>query len=249
VPRDDEEIDKGWGSSDEEARKTVVPPDTKKIPSEHPTKPKAKRGTPPVLRLDSSSQFERPDPSAVISKRGRAALLDLADSNDELTAAPEPSEALDMVAREADREPPSPISSNAPVVPTPPKSSGKNVDPVIDMRERFSLGDYSGALVVAESILEEEPEHPEALKCSESCRRVLEQMYTTRIGSLERVPFIAVPQEQLRWLNIDHRAGFVLSHVDGNCSLEQILDVSGMPTLDTLRILYELLQQRVIGFR
>jgi hypothetical protein len=41
----------------------------------------------------------------------------------------------------------------------------------------------------------------------------------------------------------------VLSHVDGNCSLEQILDVSGMPTLDTLRILYELLQQRVIGFR
>jgi hypothetical protein len=253
VPRDDEEIDAAWGNSDEEDRKTVVPPDTKKIPDaknvaepEPPTKPK--RGTPPVLRLDSASQFERPDPSAVISRRGRAALLDLADSNDELSAVPEPSEALDMVAREADREP-VPTSSTAPVVPTPPKSSGRYVDPVIDMRERFSLGDYSGALVVAESILEEDPNDAEALKCSESCRRVLEQMYTTRIGSLERVPFIAVPQEQLRWLNIDHRAGFVLSHVDGNCSLEQILEVSGMPTLDTLRILYELVQQRVIGFR
>jgi hypothetical protein len=253
VPRDEDDLDQGWGSSDEEDRKTVVPPDTKKapdtkkLPDEPPTKPK--RGTPPVLRLDSSSQFERPDPSAVISRSGRAALLDLADSNDELMAVPEPSEALDMVAREADREG-GPVSTSAPATaPVPPKSSSKLVDPVVDMRERFSLGDYSGALVVAESILEEDPNDPEALKCSESCRRVLEQMYTTRIGSLERIPFIAVPQEQLRWLNIDHRAGFVLSHVDGNCSLEQILDVSGMPTLDTLRILYELLQQRVIGFR
>ena len=249
MPRDEEEVDQGWEGGDEEDRKTVVPPDTKKAPApEAPTKPK--RGTPPVLRLDSASQFERPDPSAVISRRGRAALLDLADSNDDLSMQPEPSEALDLVAAEADREDPPPAAPpSAPIIPSPPRSSGKNVDPIIDMRERFSLGDYSGALVVAESILEEDPSDAEALKCSESCRRVLEQMYTTRIGSLERVPFVAVPQEQLRWLNIDHRAGFVLSHVDGNCSLEQILDVSGMPTLDTLRILYELLQQRVIGFR
>lgn len=222
---DDEEVDKGWGEGDEK---------------EPPTKPK--RGTPPVLRLDSSSQFERPDPSTQV-RRQRKSVLDLADGADDLSLAPEPSEALDLVAAEADRE--TPIIPVAP----PPKSSAKNVDPIQDMRERFSLGDYSGALVVAESILEEDPNNAEALKCTESCRKVLEQMYTARIGPLERVPFIAVPPEQLRWLNIDHRAGFVLSHVDGNCSLEQILDVSGMPTLDALRILYELLQQRVIGFR
>jgi hypothetical protein len=244
---DDDKVDDGWGG-DETDRPTVVPPDTKKLPKEEPpTNPK--RGTPPVLRLDSASQFERPDPSAVISRRGRTALLNLADdAPDDLSMAPEPSEALDLVAREADREE-TPVSSGAAPAPPPARSSGRNVDPLIDMRERFSLGDYSGALVVAESILEEDPNDAEALKCMESCRRVLEQMYTTRIGSLERVPFVAVPQEQLRWLNIDHRAGFVLSHVDGNCSLEQILDVSGMPTLDTLRILYELLQQRVIAFR
>ena len=220
---DDDEVDKGWEGDD----------------TEPPTKPK--RGTPPVLRLDSSSQFERPDPSTQV-RRQRKSVLDLADGADDLSLAPEPSDALDLVAREADRDAPAPA-------PPPPKSSAKNVDPIQDMRERFSLGDYSGALVVAESILEEDPENAEALDCSEQCRRVLEQMYTARIGPLDRVPFIAVPQEQLRWLNIDHRAGFVLSHVDGNCSLEQILDVSGMPALDALRILYELLQQRVIGFR
>jgi len=122
-------------------------------------------------------------------------------------------------------------------------------DPLREMRDRFSLGDYSGALFVAESLLEEEPAHAEALRCAENCRGVLAQMYTARIGPLDRVPFIAVPGEQLKWLSIDHRAGFVLSHVDGISSLEQILDVSGMPALDALRILYELAQQRVISFR
>jgi hypothetical protein len=60
---------------------------------------------------------------------------------------------------------------------------------------------------------------------------------------------VMVPREQLRWLSIDHRAGFLLSHVDGVSSLEMILDVSGMPTLDALKILCELAQQRVISFR
>ncbi len=223
---DDDEVDDGWGDGGDS--------------KEPPTKPK--RGTPPVLRLDSSSQFERPDPSTQV-RRQRKSVLDLADGADDLSLAPEPSEALDLVAREADRDAP------AAPAPPPPRSSAKTIDPMQDMRERFSLGDYSGALVVAESILEEDPNNVEASQCVVSCRMVLEQMYTARIGPLDRVPFIAVPPEQLRWLNIDHRAGFVLSHVDGNCSLEQILDVSGMPALDALRILYELLQQRVIGFR
>ena len=45
----------------------------------------------------------------------------------------------------------------------------------------------------------------------------------------DRVPVVMVAREQLRWLSIDHRAGFLLSHVDGVSSLEMILDVSGMP--------------------
>jgi hypothetical protein len=117
------------------------------------------------------------------------------------------------------------------------------------MQERFALGDYSGALVVAESLLEENPTHVEALEYAESCRAVLQQMYTARIGSLQRVPVVEVARDQLRWLSIDHRAGFVLSLVDGISSLEMILDVSGMPSLDALRILFELLEQRIISFR
>jgi hypothetical protein len=122
-------------------------------------------------------------------------------------------------------------------------------DPQKEMQERFALGDYSGALVMAESLLEENPTHVEAREYAESCRSVLQQMYAAKIGPLDRVPVVDVAREQLRWLSIDHRAGFVLSLVDGVSSIEMILDVSGMPSLDALRILYELVQQRIISLR
>ncbi len=173
----------------------------------------------------------------------RAQLLSLADESTVNVGGD--GGALDLIDQQS-----IPTALPPPMTPNAPASSpGDETDPERDMRDRFSLGDYSGALVVAESILEDQPDNAEALRYAESCRNVLAQMYTARIGPLDRVPFIAVPREQLKWLSIDHRAGFVLSHVDGVSSIEQILDVSGMPVLDTLRILYELTQQRVINFR
>jgi hypothetical protein len=131
--------------------------------------------------------------------------------------------------------------------PRPPVAVAK--DPADEMRDRFSLGDYTGALELAEGILASDPKHAEASTCAESARAVLLKMYTARIGPLDRVPFVTVPRHQLKWLTIDHRAGFVLSHIDGTSSLEMILDVSGMPPLDALRILLDLVQQRIVAFR
>jgi hypothetical protein len=142
---------------------------------------------------------------------------------------------------------PSDAGSEAEALPQMPDAPTQ--DPSAEMRDKFSLGDYSGALFVAEALLGDDPTHPEALRYAENCRAVLQKMYTARIGPLDRVPIVVVPRDQLRWLSIDHRAGFVLSLVDGVSSLEMVLDVSGMPLLDVLRILYELVQQRVIAFR
>jgi hypothetical protein len=126
---------------------------------------------------------------------------------------------------------------------------GKSVDPIVEMRDRFSLGDYTGALEIAEAILKDDPSNAEVTTCAENSRQVLIKMYSARIGPLDRVPVVLVPHHQMRWLSIDHRAGFVLSHIDGTSSVEMILDVSGMPKLDALKILNELVQQRIISFR
>jgi hypothetical protein len=133
--------------------------------------------------------------------------------------------------------------TRAPQPPEPVKSRER------EMADRVSLGDYSGALEIAETILRGDPEDASAKTCAENCRTVLRQMYQARIGPLDRVPIVMVPRDQLRWLSIDHKAGFVLSLVDGVSNLEMIIDVSGMPELDTLRILSELAQQRIISLR
>jgi hypothetical protein len=122
-------------------------------------------------------------------------------------------------------------------------------DPIAEMRERLSLGDYTGALEMAELLLAEDPSDAEAAECADSCRGVLEGMYAARLGPLDKVPVIVVQRAQLRWLSIDHRAGFILSLVDGSSTLEMILDVCGMPRLDAMKILQELLQKKVLSLR
>jgi len=144
------------------------------------------------------------------------------------------SEALDLVVSRI------PASSIAPAEPS------RAPDPLAELRERYALGDFSGALTIAEGILEDDAENADVQRYAESCRDVLMQMYAARLGSMDQIPTVSVPQEQLRWLTLDHRAGFLLSHVDGVSSLEEILDISGMPHLEAMRIIYDLLQQRVI---
>jgi len=132
----------------------------------------------------------------------------------------------------------------------PPEITERTIeDPAAEMRERFSLGDYTGALEMSELILAEEPGNLEAAECGESCRTVLEGMFAAKLGPLNRVPMVVVPRTQMRWLSIDHRAGFILSLVDGSSSVDMILDVCGMPKLDALRILHELVQRKIVAFR
>ncbi len=50
-------------------------------------------------------------------------------------------------------------------------------------------------------------------------------------------------------LNLDHRAAFVLRFLDGMSTVDDILDASGLPRVDALRILDLLLQSRVIAMR
>ena len=118
-----------------------------------------------------------------------------------------------------------------------------------DMRERFDAGDFTAALEAAEWLLRDRPGHEQAKRYAASCREVLLQMYAVRLGALDRVPSIVVGNEDLRNLGLDHRAGFILSCVDGRTSFADILDLSGMPPLESYRILCDLLLANVIVVR
>lgn len=49
-------------------------------------------------------------------------------------------------------------------------------------------------------------------------------------------------------LPIDHRAGFLLAHVDGMHTLEELLDVCAMPATEALALIAKLNEMGVIDF-
>jgi hypothetical protein len=54
---------------------------------------------------------------------------------------------------------------------------------------------------------------------------------------LLRVPRLAVSEEFVTNLPLDHREGFLLSEIDGSSTIEDILDVCPMPADEALEIL------------
>jgi hypothetical protein len=141
----------------------------------------------------------------------------------------------------------------APSVSAPPPSA-----PALESRDevsgllaraadRLELDDHSGALELAQKVLKLDPENPTAKELLERCEATLLAMLESKIGDLSRRPQLKLKPDEVVWLNLDARTGFVLSLIDGNISFDELFLVSSMSRLDTARILAKLVQERVIG--
>ncbi|MBA3539482.1 MAG: serine/threonine protein kinase [Deltaproteobacteria bacterium] len=75
--------------------------------------------------------------------------------------------------------------------------------------------------------------------------QTLEAHYVTQLGNTKLVPTPTVLLSKMTSLSLDHRAGFLMSMMDGS-SIEEIIDVSGMSRLETLKLFCQLLDHRVI---
>ncbi len=72
-----------------------------------------------------------------------------------------------------------------------------------------------------------------------------EDWMATILGS----PVVALEIEQVKRLPLDHRAGFLLSLMDGCTDLETLLEVCGMARPQALRLVRQLFESGVIDFR
>jgi hypothetical protein len=152
--------------------------------------------------------------------------------------------ALDFVDQfdPLDSLPPAPVSRLE--TPEPPSSKAR-VGPK-EMQECYAVGDFSRALSIAEEILARSPDDALARRCAQNCRDVLTQMFAARIGPLDQVISVVISPEEVQWLALDHRAGFLLSLVDGQSTVDEILDISGMTRLDALKIIFDLTERQVV---
>lgn len=72
---------------------------------------------------------------------------------------------------------------------------------------------------------------------------------SSRLAPLTRVPSLAKELAQLGALLEDPKTAYVLGFVDGLLPLETIIDVTGLPELETLRVLDRMVSQSVVIFR
>ena len=115
-----------------------------------------------------------------------------------------------------------------------------------EIADRFALGDYAASLSSAELQLGINPDDDDARQYAEISRQRLETRYVTRIGSLDFVFNLGVPQAKVKWLGLDPQAAFLLSLVDGQTTVAEVLDLCQMPRLEALRVFTELLEAKAI---
>lgn len=70
-----------------------------------------------------------------------------------------------------------------------------------------------------------------------------------RLAPLSRVPTLSREMTELGSLLEDPKTAYILGFVDGILPLETIVDVTGLPELDTLRVLDRMVAQGVVVFR
>jgi hypothetical protein len=117
-----------------------------------------------------------------------------------------------------------------------------------ECRGHLERGDFEAAVTAAEAALTESehaplPGIPEVI---EPARPLFERAFEGYVGSMEAVPEHAMSHAALAGQELDHRAGFLFSRVDGVMPIEHLLDIAGMPRFEALRIFSGLLRVRAI---
>ncbi|MBZ4399960.1 hypothetical protein OWM54_02585 [Myxococcus sp. MISCRS1] len=111
----------------------------------------------------------------------------------------------------------------------------------------LELDDHSGAVDLLFKAQELAPGDPRVEALRARSERMLMAMLESKLGDLGRVPRVRLQADDIIWLSLDHRAGFVLAQIDGAVTFEDLFSLSGMTRLDTARILAQLLDEGVIA--
>ncbi|PIE18928.1 MAG: hypothetical protein CSA65_03745 [Proteobacteria bacterium] len=192
--------------------------------------------TGPAFPATDSSSSSLPASESSLSR----GLRPLSGESDESFGAGSVDGSLEGLAREAesfaDRD-----------CPVPAEGEERLESMIAGARQLYDQGTFEGSLWLCQKILSIEPSEATAQEFLRLNEEVLLRQYERQLVDLSTVPVIQIPQQEIVWHKLDHRAGFLLSRVDGMLSYDDILDISGMERFEACRILAQLVEQGVIG--
>jgi hypothetical protein len=107
-------------------------------------------------------------------------------------------------------------------------------------------GDTEKAVCAVELALNEDPNSAVAQKLITRHRDLIMSVMQSYLGNLERQPQLAKSLQDLQNAPMSPRAAFLLSRIDGTLTIDELLDVSGMPRLEAFRHLCQLYLRGVL---
>ncbi len=117
---------------------------------------------------------------------------------------------------------------------------------VEDVRGLMAAGEHEEALACANTALAMAPMHKELRGLALECTETLERRYTARLGGPLAVLVVTMPASELKAQAFDTVTGFLLAQLDGLMTLEDVIDVCGLPRLTVLRALGALADQGIV---
>ena len=125
-------------------------------------------------------------------------------------------------------------------------SGERDASLLADAIELFRKGELQDALELFETLVGENPERMEIQGYFELVRSHLFGYYRERVADASRVLKLKITPEEVMRFNLPANAGFVLSMVDGNTSVNEILALSGMDPFDAVRVVGKLLEAGIV---
>ena len=107
-------------------------------------------------------------------------------------------------------------------------------------------GDVDRAVAAVDLAMSEDPNSVLAQKLITRNRDTIMTIFQTFVGDMERQPQLAKPLHELQNAPISPRAAFLLSRVDGTLTVDELLDVSGMPRMEAYRYLCQLFLRGIL---
>jgi hypothetical protein len=203
-------------------------------------------GLRPVGRAESPTMGdEEPTKESNVRQIREEAARGRAQPRDGLPTRPEPAELDPVDARSAQ------ILEEVDVGSSPDENkedrTRRRISALIDRALAWNgIGEFDKAVAAVDLALSEDPNSALAQKMLHRNRDTIMTVFQNYIGDLQRTPALAKPLHELSNAPISPRAAFLLSRVDGTLSIDELLDVSGMPRLEAYRYLCQLFLRGIL---
>ena len=133
------------------------------------------------------------------------------------------------------------VDENAPKDETKEDRTRRRITSLFDKAMEWNgAGELDKAVAAVDLALSEDPNSALAQKLIHRNRETMQAVFQNFLGDLARTPQLARPLHELAAAPISPRAAFLLSRIDGMISIDEILDVSGMPRMEAFRHLCQL---------